>query len=275
MIEFMRPQRVFTQFFTATTLLFGFLGLYIDTATAQAEETSRGGSTNVSEGPDDGLWVEVEPTNLLPSDITGIYYLIPYRNRRDSWGKTVSVGYSSFTPINYEPNFIAANYDDIYTGASMPLIEIQASIKRNFALGAVGAELGVGMYQANSNSDLIESDIQLIPIRLGMNFSLDNLYHEPFVVPYAMAGAYIVMYEENTAAVSFGGNTQVAPYYGLGLALQLNWVDREAARISYLESGIENTYLYLEARKFMASGAAADPDFSTGFDWGAGVRLEF
>ncbi len=263
----MRGIREFTSTLIATTLLFGLFSPYIDEAHAL--------STNVPEGQDDGLWVEVEPTNLLPSDITGIYYLIPYRNRRDKWGQTVSIGYSSFTPIDYEPNFIAADFKDIYASADMPLIELQVSFKRNFTLGSMGAEIGVGIYQNNSDSNLIESDIELIPIRLGANFSFDNLAFEPFVVPYAMAGAYVVMYEENSSALSFGGNTEVAGYYGLGASFQLNWVDREAARISYLESGIENTFIYLEARKFIASGAAQDPDFSTGFDWGAGVRLEF
>ena len=285
-MEFMQRNRVLILTIRITSLLFGVCGVYIDDARAQMTDSPveaetevqrepAQDSTNVPETQDDGLWVEVEPTNLLPSDITGIYYLIPYRNRRDKWGQTVSVGYSSFTPINYEPNFITSNFEDIYATADMPLIELQVTVKRNFALGSIGAEFGVGMYQNNSDSDLIESDIQLIPFRLGMNYSIDNLYHEPFVVPYAMAGAYVVMYEENAASVAHGGNTQIAPYFGGGLLLQLNWVDREAARISYLESGIENTFIYLEMRRFIASSVVSDPDFSTGFDWGLGVRLEF
>lgn len=268
MIENMQRRRVFT---VLTALLFGFSALYIDETRAQGAEDS----TKVESGQDDGLWVEVEPTNLLPSDITGIYYLVPYRNRRDKWGQTFSIGYSSFTPANLEPDQAALGFDEVYAGPELPLIEIQGSIKRNFVFGSLGAELAAGIYQNKSDSDLVESTLELIPIRLGLNLSLDNLYHEPFIVPYAMAGGYMILYEEKSGAVSFGGNTQVAPYFGVGLAIQLNWVDREAARISYLESGIENTFIFLDARKFVASAAASDPDFSTGFDWGAGVRLEF
>jgi hypothetical protein len=268
MIENMRRRRIPT---VLTAILIGISALYIDVAVAQPAPER----TEVQPGQDDGQWVEVEPTNLLPSDITGIYYLIPYRNRRDKWGQTVSFGYSSFNPSSLEPDQVAVGFDEIYSSAELPLIEIQGTIKRNFVLGSIGAELAVGIYQNKSDSDLVDSELRLIPVRLGANFSFDNLAHEPFVVPYAMAGGYIVFYEETSGDISFGGNTQVAPYYGIGLAFQLNWVDREAARISYLESGIENTFVFLEGRQFIASGAASDPDFSTGLDWGAGVRLEF
>lgn len=250
-------------------LLFGANSTYIDKAAAQEAEASP--------QPDEGLWVEVEPTNLLPSDITGVYYLVPYRNRREKWGHNLNIGYSSYHPVNYEPAYLQANYDDVYPSAKFPLVEITYTFKRNLGFGTVGVDVGAGMYKATAAQDSgITSDLELIPVRLGMSFALDTIYFEPYVVPYVGGGAYTVFYKEKmTAENSHGGNTLVAPYYSLGVAFQLNWVDRESARVSYLDSGIENTFLYLEARKFMASQAANDPDFSTGFDWGAGVRLEF
>jgi hypothetical protein len=254
-----------------SVLLFGIAAGNIDMSVAQNQNEP----TSAQGEPDDGLWVEVEPTNLLPSDITGIYYLIPYRNRREKWGHTAGIGYSSFTPFNMEPDVGAFGFDEVYGTAEMPLLELQYSFKRNLQLGSVGVEVAAGMYQNSSDSDLVESDLRLIPVRMGLNLSFDNLYFEPFVVPYGMIGAYTVFYEENHDTVSFGGNTQVAPYFGGGVAFQLNWVDREAARMSYLESGIENTFIYVDARKYMKSGVASDPDLSTGFDWGAGMRLEF
>ncbi|MGE0764381.1 MAG: hypothetical protein AB7N80_13955 [Bdellovibrionales bacterium] len=263
------------------TVLFGFFSIYIDASAVEDLTNRTPAQLAPMEGvtekpvPDDGLWVEVEPTNMLPSDITGIYYLVPYRNRRDNWGQTASVGYSSYVPVNYEPNFVAAFYEDVYTSAEMPLIEFQYSLKRNIPLGSMGIEAGVGFYQNQSDTDLIDSEVQLIPVRLGVNLYLDNLWFEPYFVPYAAGGVYTIFYDESIDGSSFGGNTQAAPYMAVGVQMQLNWVDREAARISYTDSGIENTFLYLEGRQFMASQAASDPDFSTSFNWGAGMRLEF
>ena len=263
------------------TVLFGFLAVYIDTSQAEVvtsttqAQISAEGAVSEKPNPDDGLWVEVEPNNLLPSDITGVYYLIPYRNRRDNWGQTFSLGYSSFTPVNYEPNFVSADYTDIYVTAEMPLIEFQFTLKRNLSIGSFGAEVAIGFYKNQSDSDLIESSLQLIPVRLGANLYLDNLWFEPYAVPYVAGGLYTMIYDEKVSSSSFGGNTQVAPYVSLGVQVQMNWADAEAARISYTESGIENTFLYLEGRQFIMSQAAADPDFSTGFNWGAGMRVEF
>lgn len=269
-----------------TTLLFGFFLINIDVVQAATE----GENAKLTRSPtqvevnetadgkeaDDGLWVEVEPSQLLPSDITGIYYLVPYRYRRDKWSHTVSVGYSSFDPINYEPNFVTANFDEVYNAAAdLPLMELQYSMKRNMVIGSIGLEIGAGFYKNSADSDLVASDLQVIPVRVGLNLSLDNLYYEPYVVPYGFVGAYTIFYDESVEGSSFGGNTQAAAYFGGGLAFQLNWLDRESARISYLDSGVENTFIYVEARQFFASQAAADPDFSTAFNWGAGVRLEF
>lgn len=249
-------------------LFFGISGAYIDGS--QAEETA------ASPQPDDGLWVEVEPTNLLPSDITGIYYLVPYRSRRANSGHLVSLGYSSYKPSNYTPNFIASDFSNIYPSAEVPLVELQYIYKRNFSFGSIGIDSGVGMYNNSSDDTAISSELQLIPVRLGGVFYLDSLFFEPYVVPYIAGGIYTVFYEETLEGSSaFGGNTQIAPYMTVGLSFQLNWVDREAARISYLDSGVENTFIYIEGRSFYQSQAAQDPDLSTGFDWGAGVRVEF
>ena len=46
--------------------------------------------------------VLVEPTNVVTSEVGGEYRLVPYLERRNRWGFTVSIGYNSFEPIYYE-----------------------------------------------------------------------------------------------------------------------------------------------------------------------------
>lgn len=229
---------------------------------------------NTVDNGQDG-WVEVEPMNLLPSDITGVYLLIPYRNRRAHWSQVYNIGFSNYRPSNYEVNFIEAPFTDIYATPDTPLVEIQAALKRNFSFGSIGAELGVGTYKNSSDTDDIESELTLHMVRLGLNLNLDNITYEPFVVPYISGGGYVIFYEETVASTGFSGNTMVAPYYAFGLSFQLNWLDRESARVSYMDYGVENTFLYAEIRKFMKSSVENDPDFSTAYDWGAGVKMEF
>jgi hypothetical protein len=240
------------------SLAFGLFPEYIDAAEGE---------------PDDGPWVEVETAPLLPSDLTGVYYLIPYRNRRESWGSSVSLGYAQYVPANYESNFVAESYSDTFKKA--PLIELVITVKRNISLGSLGVEVGGGLLQNEANGIKVTSSLRLIPVRVGAVLYMDNLYREPYLVPYGMGGVYTVFYKETLGGIEEGGYTKAAPYYGGGVAFQLNWLDGEAARISYMDSGIENTYLFFEMKKYIRAQSKIDPDFSTGFDWAAGVKTEF
>lgn len=220
--------------------------------------------------------VIVEPTFTMTTEIDGEYRLVPHRERRPSWGVTASLLYSSFEPVNYEPNFAAVAFEDIYTTAELPMLELVFSSKRNFDFGSLGLEVGVGGYKNDSDDpDFVESSLLLIPVRLGLVFALDNLSPEAFVVPYVGGGAYTIFYREELGGNSFNGNTQVAPYFHGGLAMSLDWIDRRASRIAFEESGIQASYVFAEARYQMDSGVVSDPDFETDVYWAAGIRVEF
>ena len=220
--------------------------------------------------------VEVEATHVSTTEVDGIYKLVPYTERRNKWGVTTALGYSSYEPVYYEPNFLAVDFVDIYSTPEMPLIELQISIKRNMNFGSFGGELSVGIYQNDSDSpELVDSSLQLIPVRLGAVLSLDTLSSEPMFVPYVSGGLYTMLYRESMEGNSHSGNTQVAPYMTAGVNILLDWLDRRAARTSYQESGIQSTYAYAQAYKLIESGDASDGDFSNDVSWGAGVRVEF
>src|SRR5262245_12577415 len=67
--------------------------------------------------------VIVEPTDVISTKIDGDYKLVPYLERRGRWGFTASVAYSSYEPINYEPDFVADEFASIYETTDMPMIE--------------------------------------------------------------------------------------------------------------------------------------------------------
>lgn len=220
--------------------------------------------------------VTVEPKTVVETQVEGEYRLVPYEERRGKWGATVAIGYSSYEPVNYEPNFVAAEFGDIYTVPDLPMVELQITAKRNLSFGSLGGEIAVGFYQNDSDKPaLILSDMQVIPVRLGGIFFMDLLTKDNMVVPYGMGGAYVMIYEESVSGSSLNGNTQVAPYFGGGLAFQLDWIDKNAARVSYEDSGIQHTYAYAEAKSFVNTGDELDPNFGNDFTWGAGFRVEF
>jgi hypothetical protein len=245
-----------------------FINFHASMTSAQLKETTTFTGVN--------KMVTVEPSNVITTEVDGNYSIEPYRDRRPAWGKTISFSYSTYEPLNYEPNFLQVNFEDIYETPEMPLLEFQLAIKRNARSFSYGGELSVGIYQNDSDErDLIQSTLQIIPIKLGGVVLLDALRATPYFVPYASGGVYTILFKEDNNQTSITGNTQVAPYFNLGMAFSLDWMDDYAARISYEESGIEASYAFIEARSQFAASDEQDPDFSSEVNFAGGLKVEF
>jgi hypothetical protein len=240
-------------------------------ASAEVELSPEGGSLKKG-------FIYVEPNNVNAVKVDEEYALKPYLERRRTWGFTASVAYSTFEPTHYKPNFISpADFGQVYHSPEMPMLELQMQLKRNVSFGSLAVEAAVGDYKVNSDIDttLVKSSLNLIPVRLGVNVALDALSSTPYVVPYVSAGIYTISYKESQESASKNGNTQIAPYANFGLQFALDWVDKDAARKAYEDSSIQATYIFVDARKQMASGNSKDPDFSNDISFGTGLRLEF
>jgi len=224
----------------------------------------------------EGLLVEVEPSYI--SVTREGFSLPPYSLRRTDWGSSLNVGYSFFEPTDYQSSFSAEGFNAIYGSADTPLIELLWNPKRNWAFFSLGAELGVGFYKTESKENAsLQSELTLIPLRIGGRLSLDNLFSEPFVAPYAFAGVYMIQFneEQTNATTTFDGTTSFAPYFGVGVKAQLDWIDKNGAHQAYREAGIENTFLFAEIRQFLKSNDDKDPNFESDLHASLGLQLEF
>lgn len=223
--------------------------------------------------------VVVEPTNIAPGITEGDYKLVPYSERRSDWGVKIGLEYLAYQPVDYRPAFLELDYADVYKAPSVPLIEFQLGVKRNFSLGSLAIEAGLAVFKTESKQeveDLSASTLTLYPVRLGFTYNMDNIFSdEPWIVPYVSGGAYTIYYRESQPGVSFNGNTQIAPYANVGIGINLDWFDRDNARIAYESSGIESTHFFVEARKYFQTSVDSDPDFETDGTWGAGLHVEF
>lgn len=220
--------------------------------------------------------VYVEPSYVETTRTENRFELKPYLERRGKWGSTLSLAYSAYVPENLESSFVAAGILQPYSKPTLPLVEAQYVFKRNTPIGSLGGELGLG-YFSNSSSDtsISDSSLQFKMVRLGVVAAIDTLYKEPFLVPYGSAGIYTIYFREEQNGISFNGNTQVAPYLSAGAMFLLDWLDRDAARISYEDTGTQCSYLFGEVRSMMKSAAEQDPDYSSAWHWNAGLRVEF
>lgn len=230
---------------------------------------------NIEELHKKGL-VYVEPTHMSQTMVNGVYELEPYTQRRKDWGVTFAMGYSNYEPIRMEPSYSQYPYTDVYGKPTMGMLEARMGVKRNMEMGSVGGELIVGtMDNDNSDPNFVGSKLTLNPVHLAATFYLDTISPEPYFVPYVSGGGYVMIFKETLYGNTDRGSTMIAPFVSGGLALQLDWIDRRAARISFDDSGIQSSFLYVEARKYFASSSEKDPDFSNDISFNGGVRVEF
>lgn len=232
---------------------------------------------------DDDLWVIVEPQAVVAGTKEGKSHLLPYRQRRSDWGFSFTFNYSAFHPQNYRPDSIEANFDTVYGPAEAPLLEAQVVVKRNMDWASLGFEVSIGKYKNDAFSTIVINGaeqslsgfLNLYPVRLGGILTLDTLFEEPHFAPFVSGGVYTMLYTEEQSAVSVNGNTSYAPYFSTGALIQLDWLDQTSANISYLESGLENTFMLISARKMLASQEARDPNFESDIHVNVGLMLEF
>ena len=78
------------------------------------------------------------------------------------------------------------------------------------------------------------------------------------MVPYVGGGGYSIYYSEAQGTTKLNGTTLMAPYWVAGCLFQLDWLDEETARDSYTEGGIENSFLFIEAKQYIKSSETSE-----------------
>ncbi|AZZ38222.1 hypothetical protein CIK05_15920 [Bdellovibrio sp. qaytius] len=187
-----------------------------------------------------------------------------YKERRKNFGAIFSVNYERYYPSEHVSVIQNKSYEEISDGQSMPVIGAELGVKYNFALGSLAGIFGYGMgHYANEAQNLDGATVKIT--KLDLNFALDNLMSEPWIVPYVQGGIHQLEWEEN----SFTGSDNVVEtliakpnlHYKLGVMFQLNWIenwiDPSTTQEGLRSSGLENTYLDVF---YTGYSAYAEPD---------------
>lgn len=207
-------------------------------------------------------------------------YLKSFKERRPTWTFEFEAFYSQFEPLN----FISADgtsFDIAYEAADIPLSGMGLDIKRNFSFGAIALGASIGYYSADTTYVDANNTFTIYAPSVRLTLFLDNLFEEPYMVPYVTGGYTYFIYEESfddgiNPIETIGGETDNF-YVGFGALVQLDWLDKDADASAF-NSGLQNTFVFLEGRMYMDQGIIRkelDPDFSTGLYLAGGLRLEF
>ena len=200
-------------------------------------------------------------------------WMPPYKERRQTWGTTISVGYSLWNPNNYNSFSTEVNapqpsqnsdFASLYgtktlTGGNLGYISLLAALKYNLpTAAALSLGLGAGYYKNRGSNNL---NLFMIPIVTELTLTIDSIMNEPYFAPYAGIGlAYVYFKEkypttapenpgqdpnlptENITTTAEQTGQQFVLYYSAGVLLQLDWLEKTADRSMQL-IGVENTYI--------------------------------
>ena len=202
--------------------------------------------------------------------------LSSYRQRRPSHSIVFGVTVDNLFPEKFRSKIDGAAYKELFGSSVVPLVQADLGIKYNFGLGGVygGVILGTGEVSDSPNGE--STTLNLRKKGLTAGFYMDNMFEEPYVVPYVSGQVFSFDWEESTK--SLGSKTGATAYTSaiqVGVLLQLNWLDPEASLAAQNASNLNNTFIDMFASQYNTSNGSDDPNFQTDFNFGVGLRLEY
>ncbi len=212
---------------------------------------------------------------------------LPYKLRRNPWGILFAINYEQFAPTNYQSLILNQDYETMTGNKSIPLIGAEFGVKYNFSLGSISALMGYSAGKVDTPTASVDQ-ISASITKVGLNIALDNLFDEPYVVPYAQAGLHSIDWTEKSIVGAVKSEESFVTdwnfHYKVGLSFQLNWIEKaidSSSQEDSVRSGLENTYLdifyssYAQPSQVAAvNGAEGEADLESS-EIGAGLKLEF
>lgn len=198
--------------------------------------------------------------------------LAPYKERREQHGVYFGIDYEAIVFKNFISALDGQSYKTIFGEDTINLVQVGLDYKFNFAMGSLAAGLFYGVGKVDGENERI---LDIGKYGFSLKYSADNFMNEPYAVPYLALNFWQMSISEKSATDSFSATTQWGYNYTLGFLFQLDWIDSETAKATTFNWGLENTFVDVYATQYAKTEAPDDPDTTTDFLFGAGLRLEF
>ncbi|MEZ0390810.1 MAG: hypothetical protein ACAH59_01250 [Pseudobdellovibrionaceae bacterium] len=240
-----------------------------------ARESFAAEEVDVEDVPKDGK-IEI----VYPAEQTAAY-----KERRGPWSPFFSIGVDQVLPESFRSKLTDDNYETLFGNSPVPMFQAELGTKYNFGLGSIGLFLiyGHGVVEDGRSGGETKTvhELTLDKFGGGAVYIMDNLFSEPYVAPY-IEGQLLKFGWEEKRHIPNGevegtteGETDMSSALVAGLLFQLNWLDPGSAIAAQNSSGLDNAYLDLFVSQYNTSESENDPNFQTGTNFGAGLRLEF
>ena len=155
--------------------------------------------------------------------------------------------------------------------------KVTVGTKCNLVIGGLTAEdlsYGQALIREDDNNKITRS-LYLERQAVSLGYAMDKLLTEPYFAPYVRFQMYGFNYEETYGNEKRKGTISPSSATTIGILMQLNWIEKKLAYESLVNHDLNSTFLDIFATKQNPSGKSDEPNMETGFDVGAGIKLEF
>lgn len=222
--------------------------------------------------------VTVEPSYSVSSKGNDKEFSRYYPERRKQWGGTVSLGVGKPEFNDYSTSISSnADFASTYDSEKDLFFDLNITFKRNYSALSLGLNIGVSYAKIGSQVETPDLSVEFTPIRLGFVAALDNVFKKnPYIVPYVGVGAQAIKYNERdkTNDVEQDDTSSISYYVNGGLMFQLDWLHREAGLEGFYESGLQNTFIYIDAINYIGAEEMNSPNLEATLI-SAGIRIEY
>lgn len=204
-----------------------------------------------------------------------------YKERRSRHGLTIGISSENVYMHDYTSIYDGKLYEELWGQEDVSLPQLNLNYKFNFMLGSINIGAGYGHGSVLDDRTGDERTIIIDKTAGNLQFLFDNFMKEPYFVPYVGVSLFNFKVTEQvklstgTEATEHSFTTDTGNAFTVGFLIQLNWMDKDAAKLAYLENGLENTYLDIYWTQYENPNQSPDPSTQSDFNWGAGLRIEF
>jgi hypothetical protein len=198
---------------------------------------------------------------------------VPFRERKQNWGFQLGLNYSNFQPSKQKSKIDLLPFSETID-EGIKAVGITIGSVMYTTLAGISAQIFYETGQAKSGRSGLQRKLEVQMFGAKAGFYFNNLFVEPFVVPYILGKVVFLGWAEAKNAEKKSGQNEYAVGTQLGALIQLNWLESDQG-LNAQKYGLENTYLDLFVHQNNTSNSVNDPDFETNFDYGVGLLLEF
>jgi hypothetical protein len=205
-----------------------------------------------------------------------IYY--PYKQRQHQWGLSFSFGAENVSYPGLISQFDEKSFETLYGSSGSPMLNLELGPRYNMSWGSLALLAGYGLLDIADDRSGADDELTVQRYSATAVFYLDNIWGEPYFVPYVGGGIWMADYSEIRGAFPdevSNTSTDLGYHYRVGALIGLDWIEPESTLKSRRETGMKAMFVNVYASSAFMSESKPDPDLENEWNLGASLVFEY